>query len=76
VTLVLVAALSLVAGARVARWWLLVLPVTAAVSAVVVLALLRAPLGRDTPVPFMLVLIEAFMAVGVIVGVRLKAQSQ
>jgi hypothetical protein len=76
VTLVLVAALALVAGARVARWWLLILPVTTLVGAVVVLSLLGVPLGRDTPVPFMLIFVEAFLAVGVMLGMHRRTSVQ
>lgn len=57
-------------GAWLRRWWLLALPPAAAVGAVVLLAMPGSHITADTPLPFLLIVVEA--AVGIVLGGRLR----
>ncbi|WP_131740893.1 hypothetical protein [Actinomadura roseirufa] len=70
-SLFLVAVLATALGTWLRRWWLLMLPIAAATGAALLLAMPGTRVDADNPLPFLLVLIELFLAVGVTAGKRL-----
>ena len=69
----MVVALALLVGVRVSRWWLLALPPLAVAATVGGLALAGSAMSRDTPVPFLLLVVELFLAVGMWLGTHRAA---
>ena len=52
------------------RWWLLALPPAAALGALLVLAMPGSHVDPDNPLAFLLLLIEVFLAVGILLRRR------
>ena len=71
-TLVILALATGGIGAWLRRWWLLALPPAAAVGAGVVLVMPGSHVTSDNPLPFLLVVVEAALAIGIALGSRLR----
>jgi hypothetical protein len=68
--LVLIAAVAIIAGAWVARWWLLTLPLAMVAGAGLLLAM-GSTINRDNPLLFLVVLLELGLAAGIVMRRRL-----
>jgi len=69
-TLFLIAAVAVFAGAWVARWWLLTLPLAMLGGAGLLLAM-GSTISQDNPLLFLVVLLELGLVVGVLMRRRL-----
>ena len=70
VTLILFAAVAGGLAVWLPRWWLLALPPTAAVGAGLLMAMPGTRIDPDNPLAFLLILTEAFLAAGIVLGRR------
>ena len=68
--LLLVAGVAVFVGSRVRSWWVLAVPILVTISALGALELSGRSLGGDTPVPFLVLFTEVFLAAGVWRGAR------
>jgi hypothetical protein len=68
--LFLIAAVAVAAGAWVARWWLLTLPLAMVAGAGLLLAM-GSKINPDNPLLFLVVLLELGLAAGVVIRKRL-----
>ena len=68
--LLLVAAVALAAGAWVARWWLLTLPLAMVAGAGLLLAM-GSKINQDNPLLFLVLLLELSLAAGIVMRRRL-----
>ena len=69
-TLFITATVALVAGAWVARWWLLTLPLAMVAGAGLLLAM-GSKINPDNPLLFLVVLLELSFAAGIVMRRRL-----
>lgn len=70
--LFIIAVIAVAAGAWVARWWLLTLPLAMAAGAGLLLAM-GSTINKDNPVLFLVLLLELGLAAGIVVRNRLSA---
>lgn len=70
--LLIIAAIAIAAGAWVARWWLLTLPLAMAAGAGLLLAM-GSTINKDNPVLFIVLLLELGLAAGIVGRSRLSA---
>ena len=68
--LLLVAAVALAAGAWIARWWLLTLPLAMVAGAGLLLAM-GSKINQDNPLLFLVLLLELSLAAGIVMRRRL-----
>ena len=68
--LLLVATVAVVAGAWVARWWLLTLPLAMVAGAGLLLAM-GSKINQDNPLLFLVILLELGLAAGIVTRKRL-----
>jgi hypothetical protein len=73
-TLFLVAAVAIAAGAWVARWWLLTLPLAMLGGAGLLLAM-GSKINQDNPLLFLIVVLELGLAAGVVLRKRSPASA-
>ena len=69
--LILVAAVGIAAGAWVARWWLLTLPLAMVAGAGLLLAM-GSQINQDNPLLFLVLLLELSLATGIVMRRRLR----
>ncbi len=69
--LFLVAAVGIAAGAWVARWWLLTLPLAMVAGAGLLLAM-GSKINQDNPLLFLVLLLELSLATGIVMRRRLR----
>ncbi len=69
--LFLVAAVGIAAGAWVARWWLLTLPLAMVAGAGLLLAM-GSQINQDNPLLFLVLLLELSLATGIVMRRRLR----
>ena len=67
----LVAAVGIAAGALVARWWLLTLPLAMVAGAALLLAM-GSKINQDNPLLFLVLLLELSLATGIVMRRRLR----
>lgn len=70
--LLIIAVITVAAGAWVARWWLLTLPLAMAAGAGLLLAM-GSTINKDNPVLFIVLLLELGLAAGIVGRSRLSA---
>jgi hypothetical protein len=68
--LFLIAVVAIAAGAWIARWWLLTLPL-AMVAGAGLLLVMGSKINQDNPLLFLVVLLELGLAAGVVIRKRL-----
>ena len=70
--LFLIAVAAVAAGAWVARWWLLTLPLAMVAGAGLLLAM-GSTINQDNPLPFLVALLELGLGAGIVIRKRLTA---
>ncbi len=70
--LFIIGAVAVAAGAWVARWWLLTLPLAMVAGAGLLLAM-GSTINQDNPLPFLVALLELGLGAGIVIRKRLTA---